>query len=107
MQIIYSEDLLSSFQFQTYSNRLKSFLIKFHKYLDQQWIYDEVEKTLTNRNGDWMLHAKKWSLPKEGETGYIMDESSKNVLGLQPPEDSKDKSLRNRTVVALEDPLAG
>ena len=54
-----------------------------------------------------MFGKIKWSLPKEGETGYIMDESSKNVLGLQHPKNSKDKSLRNRTVVALEDPLAG
>ena len=107
MQIIYSEDLLSSFQFQTYSNRLKSFLIKFHTYLDQQWIYDEVEKTLTKRNGDWMLHDKKWSLPKEGETGYILDESTNNVMGLQHCENSEDKSWQSRTVVALEDVLAG
>ena len=83
--------------------------MKFHDFLGQQWTYDEAEKTLKNKNGDWMFDKYKWGLPKEGETGYIMDESSNNVLGLQHPnpKNSEDKNWRSRTVVALEDPLAG
>ena len=54
-----------------------------------------------------MFHTNKWNLPKEGDTGYILDESTNNVLGLQHCENSEDKSWQSRTVVALEDVLAG
>ena len=81
-----------------------SFLIK---YLDQQWTYDEEKKTLKNKDVDWMLDTNEWNLPKEGDTGYILDESTNNVLGLQHCENSEDKSWQSRTVVALEDVLAG
>ena len=76
-------------------------------FLDQQWTYDEEKKTLKNKNVDWMFHTNKWNLPKEGDTGYILDESTNNVLGLQHCENSEDKSWQSRTVVALEDVLAG
>ena len=84
-----------------------SFLIK---YLDQQWTYDEEKKTLKNKDVDWMLDTNEWNLPKEGDTGYILDESTNNVLGLQHCENSENKNPENwksRTVVALEDVLAG
>ena len=84
-----------------------SFLIK---YLDQQWTYNEDEKTLKNKGGDWTLQTNKWNLPKEGDIGYILDESTNNVLGLQHCENSENKNPENwksRTVVALEDVLAG
>ena len=65
---------------------------------------------MKNKNGDWTLHTKKWNLPKEGGIGYILDESTNNVLGLQHCENSENKNPENwksRTVVALEDVLAG
>ena len=55
-----------------------------------------------------MFHDKKWNLPKEGgDAGYIMEESTNNILGLQHCENSENKSWQSRTVVALEDLLAG
>ena len=55
-----------------------------------------------------MFHDKKWNLPKEGgDAGYIMEESTNNILGLQHCEKSENKSWQSRTVVALEDLLAG
>ena len=81
-----------------------SFLIK---YIDQQWTYDEEKKTLKNKDVDWMLDTNEWNLPKEGDTGYILDESTNNVLGLQHCENSEDKNWQSRTVVSLEDALAG
>ena len=63
---------------------------------------------MNNKNGDWMFHDKKWNLPKEGgDAGYIMEESTNNILGLQHCENSENKSWQSRTVVALEDLLAG
>ena len=62
---------------------------------------------MKNKNGDWMFEKKKLKLPKEGETGYIIDESTNKVLGLQHSAKPEDKNWRSRTVVALEDLFAG
>ena len=49
--------------------------------LDQQWSLTK-NMTLVNRDGDWMYKDLKWSLPNEGNEGFIVDRESNKVLGI-------------------------
>ena len=47
----------------------------------QQWTFTK-DKRVVNRGTSWMYEDLIWSVPNEDDEGYIVDQESKKVLGI-------------------------